>query len=201
MLSRTVATAAFSLVLAACASLAQTSDFSILAGAYVPSVGLGRRLAPASAFVGASVQLGYGHQLLATRNGSLDLDVPLTVTVRQGEVVGRAVSVTTRANVLFTPGVRFRVVPQARVSPYVVLGAGAGTFESTEVRVGGFGAEIIGDRVVSPVVGFGCGADLRLSRLLSLRGEVRDFVSRAGLGGADGRHHPVVGVGFGFHFR
>jgi hypothetical protein len=86
MLRRTVPALLLSVFFAACTALAQTSDFSILAGAYAPGFGVGRRLAPASGFVGASVQFGYGHQLLRTRNGSLDLDVPLTVTVRQGEV-------------------------------------------------------------------------------------------------------------------
>ena len=200
MMRKTIAASVLSLVFGAGAALAQTSDFSILVGAYAPDISVGRRLAPVSVSVGASVQLAYGHQLLRTRNGSLDLDVPLTVTARNGEVVGRAASVSSRVNAFFTPGVRYRVVPQARVSPYVVLGAGAGTFENTELRVGlGFG--LTTERVVSPVLGFGCGADLRLTRFLSLRGELRDFVSRAGLGGAEGRHHPVVGVGFGFHFR
>ena len=150
--------------------------------------------------MGANVQLGYGHQLLSTRNGSLDLDVPLTITVHEGQVVGRGVSVTTRTDAFFTPGVRFRFAPEARVSPFVVLGGGFGAFEKAEVRAG-FGVGNSANRAVSPVLGFGCGADLRLTKLLSLRGQVRDFVGRAGLGGVEGRHHPVVSVGFGFHFR
>lgn len=200
MLRNAVTAILFSIPLVAGAALAQTSDFSILAGAYAPGFSVGGRPGTVSAFVGANVQLGYGHQLLRTRNGSFDLDVPLTVTVRSGEVVGRAVSVSTRSNAFFAPGVRSRVAPEARVSPFVVLGGGFGTFENAEVRAG-LGVGITSERVVSPLLSFGCGADLRLTRLLSLRGQVRDFVGRAGLGGVEGRHHPVVSVGFGFHFR
>ena len=48
--------------------------------------------------------------------------------------------------------------------------------------------------------GFGGGLDFRLTRLLSLRFEGRDFVTRAGLGGERGRTHPFFAVGIGFHF-
>jgi hypothetical protein len=48
--------------------------------------------------------------------------------------------------------------------------------------------------------GFGGGLDFRLTRLLSLRAEGRDFVTRAGLGGESGRNHPFFTVGLGLHF-
>ena len=199
MLRNAVTAILFFIALVACTAQAQTSDFSILAGAYAPGFRVGGRLGSVSATVGANVQLGYAHQLLRTRNGSLDLDLPLTVTVREGQVVGRGVSVTTRTNAFLTPGIRFRVAPEARVSPFVVLGGGFGTFENVKAQAG-FGVAVTSERAVSPVLSFGCGADLRLTRLLSLRAQLRDFIGRAGLGGVEGRHHPVVSVGFGLHF-
>jgi hypothetical protein len=39
-----------------------------------------------------------------------------------------------------------------------------------------------------------------LTRLLSLRGEIRDFVTGSGLGGVNGRHHPIIGFGMAAHF-
>ena len=47
---------------------------------------------------------------------------------------------------------------------------------------------------------FGGGLDFRLTRLISLRAEVRDFVSRRGIGLTDGRNHLVFGFGMGFHW-
>jgi hypothetical protein len=200
MRKRTIAVSVLSLVLVAGTLQAQTSDFSILAGAYAANFNIGTQPASTSASAGAGIQLGYSHQLLGTRAGSLDLDVPLTVTMHHDEVIKQGMSVGTQTNVFFTPGMRYRIVPQARVSPFVVLGGGFGSFGIAEVYAGsGFGLSV--KRTVSPVLGLGCGADFRITRLISFRGEVRDFVSRAGLGGVQGRHHPVFGVGFGFHFN
>ena len=53
---------------------------------------------------------------------------------------------------------------------------------------------------VRAAVEFGGGLDFRLTRLVSLRGEVRDFVSGRGLGGVAGRHHPIYGFGVGLHW-
>ena len=47
---------------------------------------------------------------------------------------------------------------------------------------------------------FGGGLDLRLSRLVSLRAEARDFITRKGLDGSDGHNHVVYGFGLGFHW-
>jgi hypothetical protein len=67
---------------------------------------------------------------------------------------------------------------------------------------------VVGKGVVSATSGwtssfavaFGGGLDFRVTRLISLRGEVRDFVSRKGIGLTDGRNHPVFGFGMGFHW-
>ena len=57
-----------------------------------------------------------------------------------------------------------------------------------------------GSRRNSPAFGFGGGIDLRLTRLLSLRGDARDFVTKADLGGVTGRNHGIFQAGFAFHF-
>ena len=44
------------------------------------------------------------------------------------------------------------------------------------------------------------GGDFRLTRLLSLRGDARDFVTREGLGGVTGRNHSTFQAGIAFHF-
>jgi hypothetical protein len=47
---------------------------------------------------------------------------------------------------------------------------------------------------------FGGGVDMRLNRQISIRGEVRDYVTGEGLGGISGRNHRVVSGGLAFHF-
>lgn len=46
---------------------------------------------------------------------------------------------------------------------------------------------------------FGGGVDIRLSRYFSIRAEVRDFVTGAGLSGVEGRNHVAPLVGLVFH--
>jgi len=49
------------------------------------------------------------------------------------------------------------------------------------------------------VFDFAGGVDIRLKRSFSLRAEFRDFVTGRGLSGADGRHHPIAGIGIALH--
>ena len=54
---------------------------------------------------------------------------------------------------------------------------------------------------VTAAFDFGGGLDIRLTRLLSLRGEGRDlFLSQGGLSSSGGRNHPIVSFGFALHF-
>src|SRR2546422_549987 len=54
---------------------------------------------------------------------------------------------------------------------------------------------------VSLAGGIGGGIDVRLARLISLRGEARDFISTTGFqGGSTSHHYVVFGFGFGFHW-
>lgn len=200
MLKRMVFAQFLSILFLACSALAQTSDVSILAGAYTPSFSAGTQPALISASAGASIQFGYGLELLSTKSGSLGLDIPLTIATHQNESLGNGFSTSAQTNVFFTPGIRYRFIPQSRVSPFVVIGGGVGSFGAAGMDIGP-GFHINAERTASPVLAFGFATDIRITRLLSFRGEVRDFVSRAGLGGTEGRHHPVFGVGIGFHFK
>ena len=47
---------------------------------------------------------------------------------------------------------------------------------------------------------FGGGVGFRLTRLLGLQGEVRDYVGRAAAAHFPGLHHTVVQLGLGLHF-
>jgi hypothetical protein len=102
--------------------------------------------------------------------------------------------------IYFTPGVRFNVTLHPRTSFYVAGGLGVASF--------GEDRSLVGNGIISSsdvwntsfAAAFGGGLDFRLTRLISLRGEVRDFVSRKGIGLTDGRNHPVFGFGIGFHW-
>ena len=186
--------------LAACAACAQNSDLGLLVGVTVPTaevvIGPNSRV---SASAGVNGQINYAWKLLKTRAGDLYIELPVVAGTKTSARVSHGVAAAGRNLFLFTPGARFRLPLQSRVSLYGALGGGVGLFDGGEVHVDKI-ISISGGRTVSGVLDFGGGVDVRLARLLSLRGEIRDFVSLARFGGFAGRHNPIVALGVGLHF-
>ena len=88
---------------------------------------------------------------------------------------------------------------QQRLSFFAVTGGGAGTFHAQTVSETD-SLKIASRSLIHGVFMFGGGTDLRLSRWVSLRGEIRDLVTGRELSGATGRHHVLPLFGVAFHF-
>jgi hypothetical protein len=188
----------FLLLLLSRAAQAQNSDLGLLVGVYTPR---GEVQVSPSIYIhgstGASLQANYAWQFLQ-RAVDLYAELPLVLSLQTtGTVTGTSVTGSTGA-LFFTPGVRVKVSPESRVSFYGALGGGLASFSlpvtvtSTSITGGG--------RTTTAALGFGGGIDFRLTRLLSLRFDARDFVTRAGLGSTAGRNHGVYSFGIAFHF-
>jgi hypothetical protein len=185
--------------LATTRAAAQNSDLALLAGITGPH---GRVVAGpnpiASGSVGAGGQINYAWQVLQ-RSVDLYVELPLVFT---GESSGTAtLGATISSNgtdIFFTPGLRLKISPQSRVSFYAVLGGGIGSLGSTQVTTG-VTPSAVSNRVTTPALDFGGGLDFRLTRLLSLRGDIRDFVSRS-VPPLSGRNRWMALVGIAFHF-
>jgi len=193
--------AVFLLVIAAGAASAQNSDLGLLLGISGPSsqvvTGTQTRV---SGSVGASGQINYAMQLKEGSAGRLYLELPLLIGGRTSGSVGSVVRGSVQAGIYFTPGVRFNVTLHPRVSFYAAGGAGLASFNEDVSVIGKGVITASSGWDTSFAVAFGGGLDFRLTRLISLRGEVRDFVSKKGIGLTDGRNHPVFGFGMGFHW-
>jgi hypothetical protein len=168
--------------LASCAAFAQNSDFAIL---YSAKLLVGNQLLPSgrtdsAISISIGSQFNYAHQILDARAGGLYLEFPL---LESGNGSGNT-------DIIFTPGARFRLSTQTRVSPYAALGVGV--FSS--------GGTAFSGRTTSAAVDFGGGFDVRFTRLLSMRTELRDYVSGSRIGGFQGRNRPAFSVGIAFHF-
>ena len=182
------------------AAMAQNSDLSFLLGVYWPR---GEVVTAPSTYihgsVGASVQLNYAGQVIQ-KAVDLYIEVPVVISVQNtGTVTSTSVTSSTGPDVFFTPGVRLKISPQSRISFYGALGGGIASF-STDRIVSGKSTTITSGRTNSGALDFGGGIDFRLTRLLSLRFDARDFVTQAGLGGSVGRHHGIYEFGVVFHF-
>jgi opacity protein-like surface antigen len=189
----------------ACAALAQNSDLGLLGGISGPrgQTTVTGGTATAAGSVTPSFQIDYACQVLQ-RAADLYIELPLVIPVRvSGQAVagpaGTASVGSSGPDLFFTPGLRLKFSPESRVSLYGAAGFGIASFGATSAIVLP-ATVVVGNRQNSPALGFGGGVDLRLTRLLSLRGEVRDFVTRAGLGGITGRNHAVLQLGIAFRF-
>jgi opacity protein-like surface antigen len=181
---------------------AQNSDLGLLLGISGPTssvdLGTGARI---SGSVGAHGQINYAFQLRETSAGRLYLELPLLFGGHATGTVAGAVTGESGGMVFFTPGVRFNVAPHSRVSFYVAGGLGPVAFDESKTVVGNGLVSSDIRWTIAGAIDFGGGLDFRLTRLMSLRAEARDFVvSGKHLGGQDGYNHPIFGFGVGFHF-
>lgn len=190
------------MLMAAGAVMAQNHDLGILVGVNGPASQTittwgGPRI---ETNAGGNFQINYATQLKETKVGRLYLELPLLVGARSAQVVDSSISTNTQAGVYFTPGLRFNVDLTSRVSVYGTAGVGVAAFGNInsveKAALNSFSA----DWTSSLAGAFGGGLDIRLSRLISLRAEGRDFIARRGIGLNDGRHHSVFSMGLGFHW-
>ncbi|MFB3779563.1 MAG: outer membrane protein [Bryobacteraceae bacterium] len=192
-------TAAVLALLAGDFAQAQNSDFGILLGVSLRTsavVSPGR----VESSMGASVQLNYAAQLHEAAAGRLYLELPLLIAADSRGAVTTSIQGSKTTTVFFTPGVRFHRTIHPRVALYGAAGGGIASLARSDSVVGVGIVSSRFDRTTSAALGFGGGLDFRLTRLLSLRAEGRDFITKSGLGGERGRSHAFFTAGVGFHF-
>jgi hypothetical protein len=98
-----------------------------------------------------------------------------------------------------TIGLRFAVPVAARVSFFGAAGGGDGEFHYPWILEGPT-PYLLSHSTTHGVFQWGGGVDVRLSKRVSIRSEVRDLITGKGLSGSDGIHHVITLAGVGFHF-
>jgi hypothetical protein len=154
-----------------------------------------------SAGAGAAFQINYGHQITGTKWGDLYSEFPVIFAARGDSVTGPyTVSDNASGMGAFLPGARFRFPSFGRASFFVAAGGGIGWYDRNVISVGRTSVSINCGVTATPAFDFGGGMDLRLTRLLSLRGEVRDLITSQGSLNGVGHHNPIIAFGPAFHF-
>lgn len=184
----------------ACAS-AQQHELGLTLGGVVPSTFRGDRgdveLRP-----GRALQANYGYRLLNGRTWTLSGEVhflaaPLREVRSQAGAATRDV-----ASLFLTPGVRVKLRPRSRVSPYGTLGAGWALYEQSLTTISG-GTNPAPRLANRAALQFGGGVDIRAWRFVAFRAELRDFVTGRpafNVPVTGGRHHLVPGAGIVLQF-
>jgi hypothetical protein len=152
---------------------------------------------------GFTTQLSFGYQVASTKLGNVFIETPFTYTWQgTGSIAGATIGGFSKDVTYITPGLRLKTRTFRRVSFYGAAGGGyAGFWRIDGVTTGPNGTMVAANTSFHPsaVFDYAGGVDLRLSRLLSLRAEARDFFSAANLGGVTGHNHPVFLIGLVFH--
>lgn len=176
--------------------LAQNSDLGFLFGFSQRNASVRGDVLTGEASVG--FQVNYAHQLVEGKGGRLYLEFPALFAAGVDGQISRQVIGRAGGTVFFTPGLRYHYNLASRLAVYGAAGAG---IANKQERFG----TVVGDRVIERdtsktggAYNFGGGLDFRLTRLWSLRGEVRSF--RTTQAATLARRSTVVQFGFALHF-
>jgi hypothetical protein len=171
----------------AAAQFLQNVDISIMFGRSVVASqtvpGTGVKVTTSGGF---TYQVAYGYQLLSTKRGH-------STIAGTDQKAADGISST-----IVTPGLRFQMAPHPRLAFYGIAGFGYGGFDS--VKLSPAGTPAVPNTFSSHgTAEIGGGFDVRLNQGISLRAEVRDFISGHNLGGASGPNHVVYLFGIAIH--
>jgi hypothetical protein len=181
------------LAISAAAASAQNSDLGLLVGISGPSSVVANGSQPqVSGNVSASGQINYAMQLKENSAGRLYLEIPVLLGVRTEGSVSNIVTGSVKTGVYITPGVRFNFTVHPRLSLYAAAGLGPVISHRDQSTIANNVVTSSYSWGVGLVGAVGGGLDVRLTRLISIRGEVRDFYG--------GNNRVVFGFGMGFHW-
>ncbi|MFY9610670.1 MAG: hypothetical protein WAU45_18925 [Blastocatellia bacterium] len=125
---------------------------------------------------GFTYELGYARRFLDARVAALYFEVPLAGTPRTKVTTTNALSPRSYSSIFFTPGIKVKLLPGGKYSPFALIGGGLAHFRESDTTI---------DNQPNPnrttkteaVFAFGFGLDVKVRSILSIRGEVRDFYS------------------------
>jgi opacity protein-like surface antigen len=166
---------------------AQQNEIGLLVGRLEPSDRELTTLIPVDAAMRGSVayQLSYASRLLDGKAIALYGEMVITGAPRSKIRTNSLLTPNAYSSLFFTPGARLKLLPGARLSPFLTGGLGLGRYVGGET--GQTGQPIPGSQSnLTWALTYGGGVDLHLAGPLALRGELRHFLTG----------NPTFGPGF-----
>jgi opacity protein-like surface antigen len=124
---------------------------------------------------GFTYEFNYAHRFLDARLAALYFEVPLAGTPRTKIKTTNALSPDSYSSIFVTPGIKLKLLPGRRYSPFATFGVGFAHFRESDTTISN--QPLNGDTKTDAVFAFGFGLDVKVRSILSIRGEVRDFYS------------------------
>jgi opacity protein-like surface antigen len=150
-----------------------------------------------NAGAGVGFQVNYGRRFLEGNKFALYGEVNFLASPLR-EVSSSITSATKNfASLYITPGVRLKVLPKSRISPYLAIGGGYADYEQSTTEINGE-PNPASRQLARGVFDFGAGVDVHVWRWVALRGEARDFYTGSpnyNLASISGGQHNVVAGG------
>ena len=123
---------------------------------------------------GFTYEINYAERLFDAHLAALYFEIPLAGTPRTRVKTTNALSPNSYSSIFFTPGIKLKLLPRGKYSPFATMGVGLAHFRESDVTI---------DNQPNPnrssetnaVFAFGFGLDVKVVSILSIRGEVRDF--------------------------
>jgi hypothetical protein len=132
-------------------------------------------------------EIVYGRRIVDARAASLHLEFLLAGTPEKNLNTSNVFVPRSYSSLFFTPGLKLKIFPGFFITPYVAAGGGYARFNQSDVLISG--QPNGGDQASNTLVyDYGGGIELKVFPYISLRGEIRDFVS-----GTPGFNFPVSG--------
>ena len=158
---------------------------------------------PATFDGAVTYQVNYANRVINGEAASLHFEIAVTGAPRTGVNSSNVLLPRTYSTLIFTPGLKVKLLPGGFFSPYAVAGAGLGRFSLSDTTIAG--GPVTGDRSnYSFVFNYGGGVDLNILGPISIRGEVRDFMtgnpSFSSPFLSDRQHNLFVGAGIVLKF-
>jgi opacity protein-like surface antigen len=165
-------------VMAAESGLAQKHEVAFTSG--VLKVGERGFDLPQAGFLhfsyGFTYEFSYARRLLDARIAALYFEVPLAGTPQTTIKTTNALTPSSYSSIFFTPGIKVKLLPGGKYSPFATMGVGLAHFREGDTTVNN---QPVANRSsnTNSVFAVGFGLDVKVHSILSIRGEVRDFYS------------------------
>jgi len=123
---------------------------------------------------GFTYELNYAGRLVDAKLAALYIEVPFAGTPRTKVTTTNVLSPRSYSSIFFTPGLKLKLLPGGKYSPFVSIGYGIAHFKESQTTVAN--QPNPGRRnTTDGVFDIGFGLDVKVISRLSIRGEVRDF--------------------------
>jgi opacity protein-like surface antigen len=126
---------------------------------------------------GFTYEINYAQRLIDAKIAALYFEVPFAGTPRTKITTTNALSPRSYSSLFFATGLKLKLIPGAKYSPFAMTGVGLSRFNTSSTAIN----EQSNPNQQSATDGvfyIGGGLDVKLISKLSLRGEVRDFYSQ-----------------------